>query len=98
VSDGSKYVTKPKKQIIKELIENKRSILQMYFDEHQNTYGKRILMRFERYMDRLYDNVEDQKDLEIDIISMLVNISNVIGSDEWTQKLINDLRPPQNDT
>jgi hypothetical protein len=92
VSDGNKFVTKSKKKIIEELIENKRSLLQKYFDDHRDTYGKKILERYERYMDSLYDDEDVQKELEIEIICMLSNISDVIGSDEWTQKLINDLK------
>lgn len=92
VSDGKKFIAKSKKEIITELIENKRSILQQYFDEHRDSYGKKILEKYERYMDNLDDDEDLQKELETDVICMLSNISDVIGSDEWTQKLIRDLK------
>jgi hypothetical protein len=98
VSDGNTYITKSKKKIIAELIENKRSLLQTYIDEHPDTYGQRLLVAYQRYVDSLDDDEEAKKELEIDVISMLVNITNVIGTDEWTQKLINDLKKEETDT
>jgi hypothetical protein len=92
ISDGKKYIRASKKKIIDDLIENKRSILQKYFDENRDNYGKRILERYERYVNRLDDDEEAQKDLEIDVICMLLNVSDVIGSDDWSKKLLEDLK------
>ena len=45
-----------------------------------------------RYPDigTLYD--PDPDELEDDIACMLLNVSNVIGSDDWTKKLLEDLK------
>ena len=43
-------------------------------------------------MDRLDEDEETVKDLEIEITCMLLNISEVICSDERSQKLLEDLK------
>lgn len=97
ISDGKKYVYKTKKQIIKELIENKRSILQQYFDDHRDECGRRAIEKFERYTNYLDDNDEAQKDLENEVICMLLNVSDVIGSDGWSKQLLEDLKMCEED-
>lgn len=92
ISDGEKYVYASKKNIIEQLIENKRHILQEYVDNHGDKYGEKILRRYQNYVDFLDDDKEAQKDLEIDIICMLLNVSDVIGSDEWSKKLLEELK------
>lgn len=92
ISDGDKYVYASKKKIITQLIENKRHILQEYVDNHGDKYGEKILNRYQRYVDYLDDDKEAVKELEIDIICMILNASEVIGSDDWSKKLINDLK------
>lgn len=91
VSDGEKFVYATKKKTINELIENKRSLMQKYFDDNRDNYGKRVLERYERYVDHLDDD-EGQKELEHEVICMLLNMSDVIGSDEWSRKLLGDLK------
>lgn len=92
ISNGEKYVYASKKKIIEQLIENKRHILQEYVDQHGDKCGEKILSRYQRYVDTLDDNSELKKDLEIDVACMLLNVSDVIGSDEWSRKLLDDLR------
>lgn len=92
ISDGTNYVYITKKKAIGELIENKRHILQEYIDTYGEKYGDKILKRYQRYVDRLDDDPETQKELEDDIACMLLNVSNVIGSDDWTKKLLEDLK------
>jgi hypothetical protein len=74
------------------LIENKRSILQQYFEDHRDDCGRKIIERFERYTNYLDVNDEAQKDLENEVICMLLNVSDVIGSDDWSKKLLDDLK------
>jgi hypothetical protein len=92
ISDGDKYIYASKKKIITQLIENKRQMLQQYVDDNGDKYGEKILKRYQNYIDFLDDDKEAQKELEVDIICMLLNVSEVIGSDEWSKKLLEDLK------
>lgn len=92
VSDGDKFIYASKKKIITQLIENKRQILQEYVDNNGDKYGEKILKRYQNYVDFLDDDKEAQKELEVDIICMLLNVSDLIGSDEWSKKLLEDLK------
>jgi hypothetical protein len=92
VSDGKKYVYVPKKTTITQLIENKREILQRYIDENGDKYGEKILRKYQNYSDFLDGDKEAQRDLETEIICMLLNVSDVIGSEDWSKKLLSDLK------
>ena len=92
ISDGQKYIYASKKKIIEQLIENKRHILQEYVDNNGDKYGEKILRRYQNYVDFLDDDKEAQKELEVDIICMLLNVSDIIGSDEWSKKLLDNLK------
>jgi DNA-directed RNA polymerase subunit RPC12/RpoP len=96
VSDGHKYVYAPKKSIISQLIENKREILQKYVDVNGDKYGEKILKKYQNYANFLDGDKETKKDLEVDIVCMLLNVSNIIGSDEWSIKLLEDLKTWEN--
>jgi predicted ArsR family transcriptional regulator len=84
-------------KIIDELIQNKKDILQEYVDQNGEKYGKQILNRYEKYLSLLDSDKSVKKGLEIDIIVMLLNMSDVIGSDEWSCKLLNDLESSTDD-
>ena len=60
-------------------------------DDNGDKYGEKILNRYQNYVDFLDDDKESLKELEVDIICMLLNVSDVIGSDEWSKKLLDDL-------
>jgi hypothetical protein len=92
ISNGTKYVYITKKKIIDQLIENKRSILQEYIDNNSDKYGERILKRYQDYVDALDDDKKLQKELENDIICMLLDVSELIGSEDWSKRLLNDLK------
>lgn len=92
ISDGEKYIYASKKSIITQLIENKRHILQEYVDNHGDKYGEKILKRYQNYVDFLDDEKEALKELEVDIICMLLNVSDLIGSEDWSKKLLEDLK------
>ena len=61
-------------------------------DENDDKYGEKILKKYQNYVDLLDDDKEAQRDLEIDIICMLLNVSDLIGSDEWSKHLLEDLK------
>jgi len=46
--------------------------LQQYVDDNGNKYGEKILNRYQNYVDFLDDDKE-------------LNVSDVIGSDEWSK-------------
>jgi len=85
-----------KKNILKQLIENKKNILEDYVDNNGGKYGKILLNKYQNYIKMLGDNKDTQKDLEIDIICMLLNMSDTIGSDEWSKSLLEDLKTWEN--
>jgi hypothetical protein len=91
ISDGNQYIYAPKKKIISQLIENKRSLLQEYVDRNGDKYGEKILRRYQRYVDALDDDPEIIRDLEIEITCMLLNMGSLIGSDDWSQKLLQSM-------
>jgi len=92
ISDGKQYIYVSKKNTIMQLIENKKNILEEYIDNNGDKYGKLILSKYQNYIRMLDDDKETQKDLEIDIICMLLNVSETIGADEWSKKLLEDLK------
>jgi len=92
ISNGHKFIYETKKKIIDQLIENKRQILQEYVDEHGDKYGQKFLNRYQHYLDDLDEDQHVRKELEADIVCMLLNMSDVIGSDEWSRKLLEDLK------
>lgn len=91
ISDGTKFIYDTKKRVIERLIENKHAVLQNYLDSTEKEYGRLILERYDRYVDSL-ENEETKRALESEITSMLLNISDVIGSEKWSEKLLTDLK------
>jgi hypothetical protein len=96
VSDGKHFVYAPRKTAISQLIENKREILHKYVDYNGDKYGEKILKKYHNYINFLDDD-EAQKDLEVEITCMLLNVSDVIGSDDWSKRLLDDLKVWEND-
>jgi hypothetical protein len=92
ISDGTRYKIVPKSTIVDDLTENKRSILQEYIDLHGYKYSEKIRERYQRYVDELDDEGDAKKDLDIAVIGMILDISSVIGSDEWSKRLLKNLK------
>jgi Txe/YoeB family toxin of Txe-Axe toxin-antitoxin module len=92
ISNGKKYIYATKQSTISQLIGNKKDMLRQYVDINGDKYGQKILKKYQNYVDFLDDDKNAQKNLEVDIICMLLNISDVIGSDEWSKKLLEDLK------
>ena len=83
ISDGEKFVRKPKNQVIDQLIEKFLSMLQTYIDDNCEKYGQKILDKFERYRNSIEINHSGKKtplrkDLEIEIAGLLLDIKPVI--------------------
>ena len=74
------------------MIENKKSLLQEYVDKNEDNYGQKILTAYQRYNSLLEEDPEIIKDLEIQITCTLLNMSDVIGSDEWSKNLLKSLK------
>lgn len=91
VSSGDKYVIKNTKHMISELIDNKRGIIEDYIDEHSDQCSSKILTKYEQYIQNLDKDKDVRRQLEKNIICDLVNIKDIIGSDDWTKKLLSDL-------
>lgn len=88
ISDGQVFKHQPKKTIIDQIIESKRSILKDYIASNGDQLGEKVLKRYERYQDLLDDDVEFKKNLEIEIGGMLLDMQTVIANDENTRKLL----------
>lgn len=98
ISNGKQYVYAPKKRVIADLIENKKSLLQSYVDSNGDRYGEKILRNYQRYMDLLDDGDREViKELEAEIASMLMNVSDTIMTDEWSQKLLKEMKSWEDD-
>lgn len=93
VSDGKQFIYAPRKSTITQLIENKRDILQRYVNRNGDKYGEKILKKYHNYITYLDEGGDEgQKDLEVEISSMLLNVSDVIGSDDWSKRLLDGLK------
>lgn len=86
VSNGKEFKRKPKKTIIDQIIEDKRSLLNSYVDENGDKLGKKILDKYERYQDLLDSNDEFKKSLELEIGGILLDMKTVIANDDKIRK------------
>jgi len=88
VSDGQTFRHHSKKTIIDQIIEDKRSILNQYVDENGEQLGEKVLKKYEKYQDRIDDDPEFRKNLEIEIGGLLLDMKSVIANDEKTRRLL----------
>lgn len=88
VSDGESFKYRPKKTVIDQIIEDKRSLLNQYVDDNGDQLGERVLKKYEKYQDDIDSNSEFRKQLEIEIGGLLLNMKSVIANDEKTCKLL----------
>lgn len=95
ISDGKTFKHQPKKTIIDQIIESKRSILNDYIDENGDQLGESVLKKYERYQDRLDDDNEFRKNLELEIGGMLLDMKDVIANDDKTRKLLDKVNEGQ---
>lgn len=97
VSDGKSFKFKPKKNIIDQIIEDKRSILNQYIDEYGDQLGKKVLEKYERYQDQIDEDPEFRKNLELEIAGLLLDMKSVIADDEKTRRLLDKVDEGQFD-
>jgi len=95
VSDGKSFVYRPKKTVIDEIIEDKRSILNRYADENGEQLGERVLAKYEKYQNQLDDNSEFRKTLEVEIGGLLLDMKAVIANDDKTRQLLDKVNDGQ---
>ena len=88
VSDGTSFKFKPKKTVIDQIIEDKRSILNHYVDENGDQLGEKVLKKYENYQNLIDDDSEFRKNLELEIAGMLLDMKSVIADDEKTRLLL----------
>jgi hypothetical protein len=88
ISDGKTFTHCPKKTIIDQIIEDKRSILNNYIDSNGEQLGEKVLKKYERYQDRIDEDPEFRKNLEVEIGGLLLDMKSVIASDDKTRKLL----------
>jgi len=95
ISDGKNFKYTPKKTIIDQIIEDKRSILNRYVDDNGKQLGEEVLAKYEKYQNRLDDNSEFRKTLEVEIGCLLLNMKSVIANDEKTRQLLDKVNDGQ---
>lgn len=88
VSDGKSFKYRPKKTIIDQIIEDKRSLLNNYIDANGGQLGERVLKKYENYQDQIDSDSEFRKSLELEIGGMLLDMKSVIANDDKTRKLL----------
>ena len=88
VSDGSSFRYRPKKVIVDQIIEDTRSMLNEYIEINLEQLGDKVVQKFENYQDQLDTNTEFQKALDTEIGGLLLDMKDVITSDEKTRQLL----------
>ena len=92
VSDGKTFTYRPKKTIIDQIIEDKRSLISLYLEEHADQFDDRVFDKFETYQNRLEVDPEFREELEMEIGGILLNMKSVIANDEKTRRLLRKSR------
>ena len=95
VSDGKSFKYKPKKTIIDQIIEDKRSLLNRYIDDNGDQLGEKVLSKYDKYQDEIDDNSTFRKELEVEIGGLLLDMKSVIANDEKTRKLLEKVNEGQ---
>ncbi len=86
VSDGKKFISVSRQKVIADLIDNKRELIQRHINNHPEKY-KLISKRLENYLDVL-ENDDSQKDLENELMYLLMDMKDVINGDQWKADLL----------
>lgn len=88
VHDGKSFSNKPKKTVIDQIIEDKRTILNEYVDSNEDQLGKQVLAKYEKYQDKLDSDQAFRRNLELEIGGLLLDMKLIIANDEKTRKLL----------
>ncbi len=89
VSDGKKFISVSRQKVIADLIDNKRELIQKHIDKHPGKYAV-VSKRLENYLDVL-ENDDSQKELENELTYLLMDMKDVINSDQWKADLLSYL-------
>ena len=95
VSDGTTFKYRPKKTIIDQIIEDKRSLLNHYVDYNGDQLGGKVLSKYEKYQNQIDENSEFRKELELEIGGLLLDMKSVIANDEKTRVLLDKVNEGQ---
>ena len=91
VSDGERFRNRPKKTVIDQIIEEKRSILNNYVDNNEKQLGKEVLNKYEKYQDKLDSDPAFRRNLELEIGGLLLDMKSIIANDDLTRHLLKKL-------
>jgi len=91
ISDGKKFKYKPKKTVIDQIIEDKRSILNDYIDCNGEQLGDKVLKKYEKYQESIDDDPSFRKELEMEIGGLLLDMKSIIADDEKTRELLSKI-------
>ena len=87
VSDGTTFRNKPKKTVIDQIIEDKRSLIYMYVDKNGDKLGDKVLKKYTAYGEHL-DDKDVQEQLQLEIGGLLLDMKSVIANDDKTRRLL----------
>jgi hypothetical protein len=82
------FNNKPKKTVIDQIIEDKRSILNNYADSNEKQLGRQVLDKYEKYQDKLDSDPSFRRNLELEIGGLLLDMKSIIANDEKTRNLL----------
>ena len=88
IEDEGRFRYRPKKTIIDQVIEDKRSLINLYIEQHADQIGEKLLQRYETYQAQIDENPEFRKQLEMEIGGFLLDMKEVIANDEKTRRLL----------
>lgn len=88
VHDGKRFNNKPKKTVIDQIIEDKRTMLNNYVDSNESQLGKQVLDKYDKYQDKLDSDPVFRRNLELEIGGLLLDMKEIIANDEKTRRLL----------
>lgn len=91
ISDGKMFKHQSKKTVIDQIIKSKRSILDDYINEKGDQLEESVLNDHKKYLDRIDNDNEFRKNMEVEIGGMLLDMKYVIINDEKTGKLLDNV-------
>jgi hypothetical protein len=88
ISDGERFRNRPKKNVIDQIIEDKRAMLNEYVDSNGEQLGELVLEKYEKYQDKLDSDPIFRRQLELEIGGLLLDMKAIIANDEKTRNLL----------
>jgi hypothetical protein len=94
VSNGYRFLNKPQKVIIEQMITNLVGMLQQYIDSHRERVGQPYIDKFEVYRTQIKHSNEREeksavrKDCEIEIVGMLLDMRLIVEENPGVKKIL----------